>query len=187
MSKLTFSNLKLLVKDMKNHNVSKDRFSFTYKLKFDVIVAIVETGYELLIGLHTVNFGFVVKVNEHFVAELKDPDYYSLCKYLQLSNKKQGFNSNVFLNLLSSKIPQKYSGYKYTYKDMIPFAKCKQIDESEKIYFKGWNDHAKDARNFEKTEFYFGKEIADYCRKNNISSLWTSVPSEENTYYFPWI
>ena len=59
----------------------------------------------------------------------------------------------------------------------------------EKIYFKGWNDHIKDhnkARNFEKTEFYFGKEIADYCRKNNISSLWTHIASEKKLYYNPW-
>lgn len=189
MSKLTLKNLKTLVKDIEEHNVNKDKFSFTYKLKFDVIIAIVETGYELLIGLHDVNFGFVVKVNKRFVTELKSSDYFALCDHLNLSNEKQGFNSNVFLNLLSSKIPLKYSGYKYTYKDMIPFLKCKPVDEAEKIYFKGWNDHTKDnrqARNFDKTEFYFGKEVADYCRKNNISSLWTNIPAEENIYFSPW-
>ena len=189
MSKLTFTTLKNLVNQMKENNVDKDKFSFVYKVKFDVIVAIVHEGDELLVGLHTVNYGFVVKVNQNFVAELKEDDYYNLCKYLNLSFRNDGFTSNVFLKLLSSKIPDHYSGYKYSYKDMIPFLKCKPIDEAQKIYFKGWNDHTKDhnkAHNFEKTEFYFGKEVADYCRVNNISSLWTHIAKEEDTFYNPW-
>ena len=133
MSKLTFTTLKNLVNQMKENNVDKDKFSFVYKVKFDVIVAIVHEGYELLVGLHTVNYGFVVKVNQNFVAELKEDDYYNLCKYLNLSFRNDGFTSNVFLKLLSSKIPDHYSGYKYSYKDMIPFLKCKPIDEAQKI------------------------------------------------------
>ena len=39
---------------------------------------------------------------------------------------------------------------------------------------------------YEKTEFYFGKEVADYCRVNNISSLWTHIAKEEDTFYNPW-
>lgn len=189
MSKLTFGKLKLLVTDMKKNHVDKDRFSFVYNLKFDVIVAIVNDGYELLVGLHTVNYGFLVKVNQYFVAELKDEDYYNLCHYLNLSYQNGGFTSNVFLKLLSSKIPENYSGYKHSYKNMIPFLKCKPVDESQKIYFKGWNDHIKDqneAKNFSKTEFYLGKEVADYCRKNNISSIWTHIATDEITYYAPW-
>ena len=54
MSKLTFTTLKNLVNQMKENNVDKDKFSFVYKVKFDVIVAIVHEGYELLVGLHTV-------------------------------------------------------------------------------------------------------------------------------------
>ena len=97
MSKLTFTTLKNLVNQMKENNVDKDKFSFVYKVKFDVIVAIVHEGYELLVGLHTVNYGFVVKVNQNFVAELKEDDYYNLCKYLNLSFRNDGFTSNVFL------------------------------------------------------------------------------------------
>lgn len=190
MSKLTFITLKSLIDDMKQHNVDKDRFTFTYKIKFDVIISIVEKGYELLIGLHSANLGFVIYVNEKFVAELKDKDYLKLCKCLNLTYKNDKFTSNLFLKLLSSKIPESYTGYKHTYKEMIPFVKCKPIEESKKIYFKGWNDHMKDknkAHNFEKTEFYFGKEVADYCRKNNISSIWSQFPTDENIFYNPWI
>lgn len=189
MSYLTFSKLKSLITDMKENHVDKDRFSFVYKVRFDVIVAIVSDGYELLIGLHSINKGLLIKVSPNYVAELKEDDYFNLRDWLNLSYKNDGFTSNVFLSLLSSKIPEKYSGYKYSYEDMIPYLKCKPVDESEKKYFKGWNDHIKDhkeAHNFDKTEFYFGKKIADYCRQNNISSIWTNKANEKNMYYNPW-
>lgn len=189
MSKLTLPSLKSLTKDMEYNNVDKDKFSFNYKIRFDVIVSIVDDGFELLIGLHTINKGLLIKVSPDYVAEFNDEDYYNLCHWLNLSYKNEGFTSNMFLKLLSSKIPEKYSGYKYSYEDMIPYLKCKSIDEAEKKYFKGWNDHIKDhnkAHNFEKTEFYFGKKIADYCRENNISSLWTHINNEKILYHNPW-
>ena len=130
MSKLTFTTLKNLVNQMKENNVDKDKFSFVYKVKFDVIVAIVHEGYELLVGLHTVNYGFVVKVNQNFVAELKEDDYYNLCKYLNLSFRNDGFTSNVFLKLLSSKIPDHGENSATTYIFNILFPKFFGYDDS---------------------------------------------------------
>lgn len=55
--------------------------------------------------------------------------------------------------------------------------------KKDKIYFCGWNDHQKDgrqARNFDKTEYFLGKKVAEYCRENNISSLWSDIPRDEN-------
>lgn len=189
MSMLKFPRLQSLVEDMNKNHVDKDRFGFQYKYHFDVIVSIVHNGYDLLIGIHEINYGLVVHVSPNFVAELTGDDYYSLCTNLNLSYQKDNFSSSVFLKLLSSKIPEKYSGYKHNYKNMFPFLKYQQVDESEKKYFVGWNDHAKDhrqARNFSKTEFYLGKAVADYCRDHNISSLWTKYPSEEEHYTDPW-
>ena len=62
-------------------------------------------------------------------------------------------------------------------------------NEADKIYFRGWNDHLIDhrtARNFDKTEYYFGKRVADYCRVNNISSLWTDIPRDALNVTNPW-
>ena len=61
----------------------------------------------------------------------------------------------------------------------MPFRKkyIKAADEPDKTVFVGWNDHKLDkrvARNFGKTELFLGKKVADFCRCNNISSLWTS-------------
>lgn len=93
-----------------------------------------------------------------------------------------------FLLLLSAHAPKKTKCLIVPVSELQFFAHSKGVEESEKIYFKGWNAHLSDnrqARNFDKTEFYFGKEIADYCRANNISSIWTSEPSEEKQYTNP--
>lgn len=172
------------------HHADKEHFNFTYNRKcFDCILSISHVGYELLVAIHSINIGILIKINNRFVAELTDEQYYKLCDALDLSYSKGGFSSHVFLTLLSSHIPTHYSGFTYTYEQMRSYLICRHVDEAEKIYFKGWNDHVKDkrsARNFSKTEFYFGKEVADYCRCNNISSLWTDVECDEVRLTKPW-
>ena len=109
MSMLKFPRLQSLVEDMNKNHVDKDRFGFQYKYHFDVIVSIVHNGYDLLIGIHEINYGLVVHVSPNFVAELTGDDYYSLCTNLNLSYQKDNFSSSVFLKLLSSKIPESFS------------------------------------------------------------------------------
>lgn len=184
-------NLEYLVNDMLRHDVDKTKFGFSYaKTDVDVIVAIMSVGYELLLGLQSQKpEALVVYVDNNFVAELTSNDYFRLCAAFNLNYDNDRFSSNVFLNLLSLNIPKQYSGKQCTYKDLIPFVKTRVVEESDKVYFKGWNDHIRDgrkARNFDKTEFFFGKKVADYCRKHNISSIWTDKISEEDLYNDPW-
>ncbi len=190
-SKLRLNNLEYLADDMLKHDVDKTKFAFTYaKIDVDVIVAIMSSGYELLISVRAKKpEAFVIYVDKWFVAELVSDDYFRLCAALNLNYKNDGFSSSVFLKLLSLKIPKQYSGEKCIYKDLVPFVSLRNVEESDKVYFKGWNDHIKDgrkARNFDKTEFFFGKIVADYCRKHNISSMWTDRPNEEDVYRNPW-
>ena len=192
-SKLRFDNLKQLVPSMIKSGIEKEHFSFIYaKQKIDCIFSFTQYGYELLVGVHEINFGFVVTIiqnrNGDYIAEITDQDYINFCKALHLSYKNDGFSSNTLLKLLSQKIPIKTSGNKIDYETLTRYIKCKQVDEADKIYFKGWNDHLKDqrkAQNFDKTEFYFGKSVADYCRANNISSMWTYKKSEREKYKNP--
>ena len=192
-SKLRFNNLKQLVPSMIDNEVEKEHFSFVYaKQKIDCVFSFKQYDYELLVGVHEINFGFVVNITQNkngdYIAEITEQDYKGFCKALHLSYKKDGFNSNTLLKLLSKKIPIKSSGNKVDYETMSKFVKCRQVDEADKIYFKGWNDHIMDkriARNFEKTEFYLGKSVADYCQANNISSLWTDKKSERKKYTPP--
>lgn len=187
---LTLEPLKTLVVDMRAKSVEKEHFSFVYaRMTFDCIFAFCANEYELLIGIHSENFGLIIPVNERFVAALSAANYYALRDVLKLTAKGDGFTSNIFLKLLSSKIPCCSSGVHIASEEMIKYVKCRHVDEADKIYFKGWNDHTKDgrvARNFDKTEFYFGKTVADYCRVHNISSLWTDIISEKESCHMPW-
>jgi hypothetical protein len=194
MSKLTFPNLNTLVPDMVNKNVSKEHFSFNYaNQRLDCIFSFSNARYELLVGIHALNYGFVANIyqNAHnsYVAEITDSVYQDFCNVLNLSYRGDGFTSNTLLNLLSVHVPVVSQGVEINYEVMHQYTKCRQVDEADKIYFKGWNDHIKDgneAHNFDKTEFYFGSEVANYCRQHNISSLWTSVSRERKEYRQPW-
>ncbi|QFJ56141.1 DUF6037 family protein [Pseudobutyrivibrio xylanivorans] len=194
MSKLKFPNLKYLVPDMEKNKVEKEHFSFNYaKQKIDCVFCICNVHYELLVGVHMLNFGFVVNIEKNsageYVAEITDEQYVQFCRALNLSYKGDGFTSNKLLMLLAENTPSCSSGIRIDYGVMRDYIKCRHVDEAYKIYFKGWNDHTSDgnrAHNFDKTEFYFGKEVGDYCRIHNISSIWTDIPREETKYRNPW-
>lgn len=175
---------------MKSKNIDSEHFSFSYNhFRFDVIFSIHDNKYELLVGIHSVNFAFILEIDSQYTTSLDEQTFFHLCKILNLKPSKESFTSFIFLKLLSDKMPFVSSGNQASYKNIIPFRHLKKIDESEKIYFRGWNDHKLDhkkARNFEKTEFYFGKNVANYCKKNNISSIWSSTPNDASKYYNPW-
>ena len=179
-----------LITDMKVHQIDKERYQFTYhKLIFDVILSIMGHHYEILVAIHQHNWGCVLNMDKYFNVTMQDNDYYSLCKLLNLNWNKYHFSSAVFLRLLSEKAPIVSKRENIYYEDLRPFLPYRKVDESEKIYFHGWNHHISDgkkARNFDKTEFYFGKKIADYCRQNNISSLWTDIIRDKKKVTNPW-
>ena len=189
MTNFNFNTYRALVKDMNLHNIEKEHFSFQYaKLIFDVIFSITSTGYDMLIGIKSKNFAFCLELDEDFNTTFESTIYYSLRAILKLNSFEEPLTSFKFLLLLSKYAPKKSKCTIVTASELQFFARSKGIEESEKIYFKGWNAHLSDkrqAKNFDKTEFYFGKEIADYCRANNISSIWTSNANEEKEYTSP--
>ncbi len=179
-----------LIEDMKLNNIDKEHYAFDFNgFRFDVILSITYHGYEILVAVHTHNWGCVLNMNKYYNVEIPDEVYFSLCRLLKLNWSKNQFSSAVFLQLLSKNSPKfsKRTGVDYqTLRNYLPY---RQVDEADKIYFCGWNDHKKDkrkAQNFDKTEFFFGKSIADYCRKNNISSLWSDIPRNEINTINPW-
>lgn len=179
-----------LIDDMKLNNIDKEHYFFDYNgFRFDVILSITYHGYEILVAVHTHNWGCVLNMNKNYNIEIPNEVYFSLCKLLNLNWSKNHFSSAAFLQLLSKNSPKKSkcTGVDYlTLRNYLPY---RQVDEAAKIYFCGWNDHKKDkrkAKNFDKTEFFFGKSVADYCRKNNISSLWSDIPRNEIEIIKPW-
>ena len=184
------NDFKPLIEDMKDHSIDKEHYSFIYNgIKFDVILSIVAKGYEILIAIHTRNWGCVLEMNKYYWIEIPNKIYNELCTILQLTWNENHFSSPDFLRLLSENAPNHSNLKGVDYRELRDYTQYRQVDEAEKIYFCGWNDHTKDnrkAHNFDKTEFYFGKTVADYCRANNISSRWTDVPKEEIQYKNPF-
>lgn len=184
------SDLIPLIEDMKSNKIDKEHYCFHYKgFVFDVILSITYRGYEILIAVHTHNWGCVLNMNEYYNINIPDEVYFSLCKLLNLNWNINHFSSAVFLQLLSKNSPKKSQCLGVDYQVLRRFLPYRHVDEEDKIYFCGWNDHVKDKRkahNFDKTEFFFGRSIADYCRKNNISSLWSDIPRNELNTTLPW-
>ena len=68
-----------------------------------------------------------------------------------------------------------------------------KIDPQRRTVFYRWVDQTKNdrqAHNFKKTEFYFGKKVADYCRTHNITSQWLTPEQATRlhiqTVKYPW-
>jgi len=179
-----------LITDMKNNNIDKEHYHFDYNgFRFDVILSIVQSGYEILVAIHTENWGCVLNMNNNYYVEVPDEVYYSLRNILHLDWNTNHFNSKAFLQLLSERSPRHSNCQGVDYTELRQYLPYRQVDEQDKIYFCGWNDHIRDhrhARNFDKTEFFFGKIVADYCRVHNISSMWSDIPRDEQRLTNPW-
>lgn len=180
-----------LIKDMKDHDIDKEHYNFDFNgFRFDVILSIVQSGYEILVAIHTENWGCVLNMNNDYYVEVPDDVYYSLRDILHLDWNTNHFNSIAFLQLLSEKSPQHSNCLGVGYTELRRYLPYRHVDEADKIYFCGWNDHKRDGRkahNFDKTEFYFGNEVACYCRRHNISSLWSDIPRDERKVSKPWV
>ena len=187
---MRLSKLKQLTDSMKENNVDKEHYTFIYNnFLFDVILSIVSNGYEILVAIHTENWGCVLIMDNYFNVEMSDNDYYTLRDILHLNWNDNHFGSRTFLQLLSDHAPAQSSLLGVTPIEMRRYLPYRKVDECNKIYFCGWNDHIRDkktAHNFDKTEFFLGKAVADYCRQNNISSMWTDIPRDEKDITFPW-
>jgi hypothetical protein len=181
--------LKPLIKDMRKNNIDKEHYTFNYNdFKFDVIISLNMKNIEILVGIHSVNWACVFYSDFALEVNMSDEDFFSLLNILNLKAGKNSFTSFKFLYLLSTSAPKKSSKTKVSAVQLRPFIKVRKVDEANKIFFKGWHPHLTDgkhAKNFDKTEFFFGKKVANYCRANNISSIWTDIPSDEVAYYPP--
>ena len=181
--------IKPLLKDMGVNGVKQDKFSFRYNnVGFDVVVLIERSPFELLFGTVDANFCFVLKLGKGYELEgISNDVFYKLCEILNLRPGKNVFTSWTFLKHFAAHIPQKYSGRKLEPDEIARYMRH-EVDEGEKIYFKGWQTHISDGRqvrNLLKTKRILGDEAYEYCKRFNISSCWGSDVKEKKTYYTP--
>lgn len=186
--KFQFQRFYPLYNHMKQTKKLQEKFSFEInRVCFQVIFLIDRTPFQLLIGIADYSLAFVLEVQRGFKTELPDIIYYQICKILNLKYSEDHFSSAKFLRELDSQVPDHCTPYHVEPHEIAPYYK-RDIPDSEKIYFLGWNNHLADgkkARNIEKTRLLLGDTVADFCEKNNISSLWTDIPRETKKYFNP--
>lgn len=176
MNYVSLFQLRQLTSSMRKAGKDIEQFNAKYaNLTFDVIYDISHSPFELLIGAPYTNWGCILKIEQGFRTKMSDEDFYTLCNLLNLKPSKETLTSFKFLLNIACQAPKKCTNEIVDSIHLIPFRKnkIKNTEEPNKIYFIGWNNHLKDKRqahNFEKTELFFGKKVADYCKKHNISS-----------------
>lgn len=191
---MKMQKLATLYQAMKREGRTKEQFSFKLKqISFDIIFVTDTVPFQLLVGIKTHNFFFAVPVNYGFqVGPIEDSTFYAMRNLLNLSNTGEKFTSMRFLMEVDNHAPSNISRHEvqpHELLSMLPPAQRDKVEDADKIYFVGWNHHATDgrkARNFEKTLLMTGsQEIADFCRKYNISSVWSDKPRDCKVFAFP--
>ena len=177
----TFKNLHKLVFSMKCHRKTIEQFYFKFNnVEFDCILDIGVRPFELMLGVKSYNFACVLKIERGYRTELPSDKYFELCKILHLTYKDNLFSSPFFLRQIDIHIPEECTDNLVNPSHLVPFRKDKlsNSDKADGFIFCGWLAHKGKnnghARNFEKTEFLLGKDIANFCRINDISSKWTN-------------
>ena len=180
-----------LVKDMKRHNKDIEEYYFSFnKIRFHAILDIGIEPFQLLLGTINHNWACVLNVRRGFLTSMAPGDFMRLCEILHLKPGKGEFTSFAFLKCVGEHAPKTCSLTPVQPSHIMPFRKqyIKTSDEPNKTVFLGWNDHKSDgktARNFDKTRLFLGDEVANFCIKHNISSLWTTpdkAPEKTVTY-----
>ena len=192
-----FPAFRKLINDMLENGIDRDHFKVIYaKVTFDIIISIDAIPYEFLIGGQGINWACIMEMPSDFEMAMPDSDFYRLRDCLDLqSNGIEKFVSYIFLKHISKHAPHVCSGIPvqpqvmqrwYSNRDNI-------VDPENRNVFYRWVDQNKrnsKAHNFDKTEAYFGKNVADYCRQHNITSQWLTpeqaLGMNIKTVEYPW-
>ena len=105
-----------------------------------------------------------------------------------LNLKKSGdqFTSFKLFWKIDAHAPTKCSRQKVSFRDIAYYKR--NVPEADKIFFRGWMHHRADGktvRNVEKTRMMMGDQIADFCEKNNISSMWSDKQRDAKPFQPP--
>lgn len=192
-----FPAFRPLIDDMNCKNVDREHFHTQYAgVRFDVIISLDVHPYEMLIGGQGINWACILKISDDLEIIMPDDSFFDLRRKLDLNGKGiDKFGSYIFLKYISEHAPKHCSGLPVQPSVMQHWYpnRTRMIDEEDRTVFYRWVDQNKkgnEAHNFDKTQRYFGKNVADYCRTNNISSQWLTPEQAEKMHIqivrYPW-
>lgn len=194
-----FPAFKPLINDMIDNNIDREHFIAVYaRVTFDVIITLDAVPHEILIGGRGINWACVMTISDDLEIIMPDNDFYSLRNSLELhANGIEKFGSYIFLKAISEQAPHisarvlvQPAVMQRWYPDRI-----RNADPEERTVFYRWVEQdqcGRQAHNFNKTEVYFGRNVADYCRRHNITSQWLTPEKAERMHIrvqavnYPW-
>lgn len=193
-----FPAFRPLINDMLDKNSDREHFTIRYAtITFDVIISLDVYPSEILIGGQGINWACIMEISDDLEIIMPDHDFYLLRDALNLqANGIERFGSYIFLKFISEHAPKHCSEIPVQPIIMQRWYpnRMKTVDPEERTIFYRWvdqNKSGKQAHNFEKTEAYFGKNVADYCRSHNITSQWLTPEQAEGmhiqTVKYPWM
>lgn len=192
-----FPAFRSLINDMEDKKLDREHFQVTYaRVIFDVIISLDVQPHEILIGGRGINWACILEISDELEVIMPDRDFYALRNVLELQkNGIERFGSYIFLRYISEHAPRFCSGMPVQPAVMQRWYpnRVNDIDPGQRTVFYRWVDQNKSgnrAHNFDKTEAYFGRRIADYCRRHNITSQWIT-PEQARTMNiqsvrYPW-
>lgn len=192
-----FPAFRQLIDDMLKKNSDREHFRVVYaEIRFDVIISLDVHPYEILIGGQGINWACTMTISDDLEISMPDRDFYALRNALNLQNNgTQKFGSYIFLKFISEHAPKTCSENPVQPEVMQQWypRRMELIDPEQRTIFFRWVDQnasGRTAHNFEKTEVYFGKNVADYCREHNITSQWLTPEQAEGMHIqavkYPW-
>lgn len=192
-----FPAFRSLIDDMLKTNSDREHFCVVYaRVRFDVIISLDIRPYEILIGGQGINWACIMEISDDMEIFMPDNDFYALRDCLELhANGIEKFGSYIFLKFISEHAPAFCSGKPVQPNVMQRWYphRVNAVDPENRTVFYRWveqDTRGNKAHNFEKTEAYFGKNVADYCRKHNISSQWLTPEQAEGMHIqavrYPW-
>lgn len=182
-----FTTLEILHNNMKINNIKRVVFPIKYNKKgFSCIFITNILPYILYLStLGDTPIIFELEINENYETSsyIDNNKYNKLIEYLEIKyDPNHKFKPSDFFSYINNNISVNCMKQP-NYKDVILIAtSCRNIEESNKIYFCGWRNNGAgnvSYENLEKTRIAFGDDIAELCKNKNISSRWTDIANEE--------
>lgn len=172
--------LRNVKREMDKLGTKVEPIPFVYNKKgFSCIFDIGAVPYRLImttLGLHPQAFRFDVVSGYLLVPKLSQEEMIQLVRYLQL---KPDPNHNFTIEDMMRVFNRRAKDHVVKVETASGSSKNTENDDGPKPYFLKWKHNKKNhvtEENLDKTERYMGRQMKEYCERNNVSSCWSKDP-----------
>lgn len=189
--KLKLDGLKELYKSMKQQNIERYKFEFSFnQIKFDALYFIDEVPNVMAFGIKKHNYYFEIPVKYEFEIKPFLDKYAEFCRIIGFKyDPKKRFKPSIFFEHLNNQIPKLALSTNVPKPSQIALYR-NDVEEADKIYFVKWRDNNKagnrvSQENLEKTRKLLSYDAYLMCKTKNISSCWSANISDEKDFTLP--